>query len=106
MAHNNPLLDSRQYEIEYDDGYSEILSANIIAENLLSQVDEEGHRHRMFAEISEHRVLPSAITKKDGMFTTARGLQRHKRTTAGWELCVQWKDGASTLVKLMPSVGM
>jgi hypothetical protein len=39
---DNPLLDSRQYEVEFLDGETEILTANIIAENLLAQVDEEG----------------------------------------------------------------
>jgi hypothetical protein len=43
-ASTNPLLGSRQYEVEFMDGESEILTANIIAENLLAQVDEEGHR--------------------------------------------------------------
>ena len=43
LAHNNPLLDSRQYKVEYEDDYSEILTANIIAEILLPQVNEDGH---------------------------------------------------------------
>ena len=74
VAHSNPLLDSRQYEVEYADGYSETLSANVIAENLLSQVDDDGYRQRMFTEISDHRVLPNAVPKADRKFTTARGL--------------------------------
>ena len=41
-ANNNPLLDSRKYEVEYADGHVEELTANIIAENLIVQVDEEG----------------------------------------------------------------
>ena len=32
VAHSNPLLDSRQYEVEYANGYSETMSANVIAE--------------------------------------------------------------------------
>jgi hypothetical protein len=39
-AHNNPLLDSRRYEIEYIDGNVEELTANIIAENIIAQVDD------------------------------------------------------------------
>lgn len=30
VAHQNPLLDSHQYEVEYEDSYSETLSVNII----------------------------------------------------------------------------
>ena len=37
--------------------------ANIIAENLLSQVDEEGHRHMMIEDIVDHRVMEEAIPK-------------------------------------------
>ena len=39
---NNPLLDSRNYEIEYTDGITEALAANTIAENLPAQVDDQG----------------------------------------------------------------
>ena len=34
---NNPLLDSRRYKVEYLDGTTEVLTANIIAENSLAQ---------------------------------------------------------------------
>ena len=42
--HNNPIMDTSQYEVEYLNGELDILIANIIAENLLAQVDEEGRR--------------------------------------------------------------
>ena len=38
--HENPLMDSRLYEIEYSDGTYNTMLANIIAENLLMQVDD------------------------------------------------------------------
>jgi hypothetical protein len=41
-AHANPLLDSRRYKIEYVDGHLIELTANVIAENLIAQVDVEG----------------------------------------------------------------
>ena len=52
---NNPLLDSRQYEVEYLDGTTEVLTDDIIAENLLTQVDDQGYRHLMINEIEDHR---------------------------------------------------
>ena len=39
--HNNPLLDHPQYEVEFLDGRTEIMTAKIIAENLLAQVDDD-----------------------------------------------------------------
>ena len=43
QASNTPMLDTRQYEVDFLDREIEVYTANIIAENLLSQVDEEGH---------------------------------------------------------------
>ena len=42
--HSNALIDTRSYEVEFIDGTTETLTSNIIDKNLLSQVNEEGHR--------------------------------------------------------------
>ena len=42
--------------MEFLDGSIEILTANIIAENLLAQVDSEGHRQLLLKEIVDHRT--------------------------------------------------
>jgi len=99
-ANNNPLLDSRQYEVEYLDGTTETLTANIIAENLLAQVDEEGHQQMMFEEILDHRQLNTAVPKDQGFYTNPQGIQRRIRTTKGWQVCVQWKDGSTDWIEL------
>ena len=93
--HNNPLLDTRRYEVEYIDGSIEIMSANIIAENVLAQVNEEGHRQLLLDEIIDHRTTKNYIKKEDGFILTRSGQKRPKLTTRGWELCVQWKDGST-----------
>ena len=38
---NNPVIDSRKYEEEYSEWTREFLTANIIAENFLAQVDDQ-----------------------------------------------------------------
>ena len=38
--HNNPIMGTSQYEVEYLNGELGILTTNIIAVNLLAQVDE------------------------------------------------------------------
>ena len=43
LADDNPLLDTRQYRVEFQDGHSESLSAILIAQNLYLQLDEEGN---------------------------------------------------------------
>ena len=97
---NNPLTDTRQYEVEFLDGSKEFLTANIIAENLLAKVDEEGHRQLLMDEIIDHRKMMMLWKKKDAFYNTRQGTKRRKMTTKGWELCVQWKDGSSNWVAL------
>ena len=97
---NNPMMDSRQYEIEFVDGKTDVVAANIIAENLLAQIDEEGRRKALIQDIEDHRSLPSAILKDQGTYFTPTGNERMKRTTRGWELYVRWKDGDSNWVSL------
>ena len=97
---NNPLLDTRMYEVEFIDGSTETIAANIIAENLLAQVDEEGHRQMLIDEIVDHRKYDTAISKEDGFYETPQGLKRRVRTTKGWDIYVQWKDGSGDWVAL------
>jgi glutamine cyclotransferase len=54
-------MDSRLYEVEYIDGTVEELTANIIAETLIAQIDEEGRKQMMMSERMDHRVLLDAI---------------------------------------------
>ena len=73
------------------DGTAEVLTANIIVENLLAQVDDQGHCHLMINEIEDHRNNSDAISKENGTILTPSGLQRKKKTTKGWEFYVRWK---------------
>ena len=100
IANNNPLLDSRQYEVQYLDGGTEILTANIIAENMLAQVDEEGHRSLLLDEIEDFRTTGAAIKESESTYKTKTGVERRKRTTKGWEFYVRWKDGSSDWITM------
>ena len=55
------MLDTRQYEVKLLYGEIKFFTANIIAENLQFQVDEEGKRQMMIDEIVDHRVMEEAI---------------------------------------------
>ena len=39
-THNNSILDTRIYEVEYKDGHKAWLTSNVIAENIFAQVNE------------------------------------------------------------------
>jgi hypothetical protein len=45
VSNANPLLDTREYEVEFPDGAIDVLTANTIAESLYSQVDQEGNSY-------------------------------------------------------------
>lgn len=55
-AHDNPILNSRMYEVEFQDGYKTSLAANIMAENLFAQIDDEGNQQVLFNEIIDYRT--------------------------------------------------
>ena len=46
-ATNNTITDYRQYKIDFLDGATVVPTEDKIAENLLYQVDEEGHRQSL-----------------------------------------------------------
>jgi hypothetical protein len=96
----NPILDTREYEVEMPDGTIAEYTANTIAENIYSQVDSEGRQYLMLSEIIDHKKDLSAITKDQGFTTSYNGNRVKKKTTKGWKLCVEWKDGTSTWVPL------
>ena len=64
--HNNVLLDSSKYEVKFDNGDTEVVTANIIAETLLLQVDKEGHCQMLLDTIEDHQILLQAIPKSRG----------------------------------------
>ena len=87
---DNPVLNSHLYEVEFTDGSVREYSANLIAENMLTQVDEDGYSLTMMNAIINHEVDPAvAINKEDGYVTTKQGTRRMRKTTAGWRLLVQ-----------------
>ena len=98
--HENPFLDTRQYEVELSDGTTEEYYANTIAENLFSQVDSEGRQYLLMKEISDHRHDDTALSISEGWITLKSGRQVRKRTTRGWQLLVEWKEGGSDWIKL------
>ena len=99
-ADDNPIIDTRLYEVEYLDGHKASLAANAIAENLFAQVDDEGNRFITLDSIMDHRVDGTQLTADDAFITSHNGGRRRKETTKGWEILLQWKDGSSTWEKL------
>ena len=98
--HSNPLLDTREYTVEFSDGSTAEYTANVIAENIFSQVDSEGRQYMLLKEIVDHRKNASAIPISDGFITSKNGNRIPKPTTKGWEILVEWKDSSTDWIPL------
>ena len=92
--------DTRVYDVMFDDGTVKQYAANIIAENMYSQVDADGHHFTILDEIIDHKCNEQAVTKDDMYVVTPRGNRKLRKTTIGWELRVLWKDGSTQWITL------
>ncbi len=72
----------------------------MIAENLYSQVDEEGRHFAILQEITDHKKDGLALSKDDGFIENRHGQRRPKLTMRGWKLLVSWKDGSTDWIPL------
>jgi hypothetical protein len=98
-SHANPILDTSLYELEFDDGMLATYTANIIAENLYDQIDDEGRSHVIFDSITDHKKGDDAVSFEDG-FVEVNGRKHPKKSSKGWKLCVLWKDGTTSWIAL------
>ena len=64
-VHDNPILDTRLYKVEFQDGHKALMAANAIAENLFAQVNDEGNWHALFAEIVDRRTNGNQLRQQD-----------------------------------------
>ena len=54
-AHSNPILDTRVYNVEFDDGNVTELTTNLIAESMYSQCDPDGNQYLLLDQLMDHR---------------------------------------------------
>jgi len=79
------ILDTREYEVEFQDGSTDVFTVNVIAENLFSQVDDEGRSQVMMDEITDHKCDGSAVSKDDGFEVTKSGQRRPATPKANYK---------------------
>ena len=86
---NNPYLNSVMYEVEFIDGQVKEYGANIIAENMLSQIDSDRYSLMLMEGIVDYRKDESvAVSMEDKNTITKTGQQRLMKATARWDLLV------------------
>eukprot|EP00804_Cyclotella_cryptica_P024181 CCRYP_019499-RA/>CCRYP_019499-RA protein AED:0.42 eAED:0.48 QI:0/0/0/1/0.5/0.33/3/0/265 len=99
-AHANPALDTRIYEFRFPDGWTEELAANVIAEAVYAQCDADGNQYVLLDAIVDYRKDPSVAVARNDQVSVVDGKKIVKRSTRGWELCCEWKDGSTSWQKL------
>ena len=67
---------------------------------MYAQCDPDGNQYVMFDSIVAFWRSTTALFYADQKVLTADGRSFMRRTTAGWHLCVQWKDGSTSWEKL------
>jgi uncharacterized lipoprotein YajG len=72
VANSNPILDTRVYDVQFPDGKMETYVANVIAENIYSQLDNERNRFLLLEEIMDHGRHGSAV-HADNKYVTHNG---------------------------------
>ena len=53
-SNSNPILDTRTYEVEFEDGIMSTYSSNIIAESIYAHCDEGVQQYLLFVSILDH----------------------------------------------------
>ena len=96
----NPILDTREYTVDFGNGDYGDYAANTIIENLHAQVDDYGRTSTCLSGIIDFRFTPDAVPKSRGWTTLPSGIRKRKVTTKGVELEVEFVDGTSSWVPL------
>ena len=73
VANDNPILDSRMYEVEYNDGHTVSLEANLIVDNLFTQVDQSRNQFKILDSIKGMITDGTQVLQQDAFVHTSTG---------------------------------
>ena len=96
--HEIPQLDSRIYNVKFDDGHYKQYATIFFAESLASQFDDDGFDTGLISEISEYRKHSTCVPRSKGFFLSKNSNHTLVITTKIWDLRVTWKNGIYTWV--------
>ena len=81
-ANKNPILDTRGYVVEFEDGEQAELAANTIAKSMYAQCYPYGIQYVMFYSIVDFRRSATSLCVADQKFLKADGSYFMRQTTA------------------------
>ena len=85
-ANEKPILDTRGYIVECEDGYQAELAANTIAQSMCAQCDPDGNQYVIFDSIIDFRRSTTALFYAHQKVLKSDGRSFMRRTTAVWHL--------------------
>ena len=95
-----PYLIPEGMLLKFDDGLQAELAANTIAHSIYTNCDPDKNQYVMFDSIVDFIRITIALCYADQKSLKADGKSFMRRTTAGWYMCIQWKDGSTLWEKL------
>jgi hypothetical protein len=102
---HNPILNTRVYLAQFPDGSISEYAANVIAEAIYDQTNDEGHEDSLFSSIIGHEFNHVALYTEEDIAPEDRLSQVDLipsitpsciKSTKGWKICVEWLDGTSS----------
>ena len=75
----NPILDTQEYEVKFEDGDVTKLTANAIAESMYAMCYKNVNHILLFDAIVDHKKNNKAMTRTEQKFVDSRGKQQYKR---------------------------
>ena len=93
-------MNTAVYQVETPDGNIHEYTANIIAERLWDQVDDDGWDYGLLHKIIDHRKNEDAVPLSKGFIETSGGARRRVITTKGWDFQVRWETGETSWIPL------
>ena len=78
---NNTILDTRVYDVMFPDGAVFNYAANIIADNMYSQVDSNDHHTLLLKEINNHRKSLMALPIDENFVVYKTGRKSLRKNT-------------------------
>jgi hypothetical protein len=94
-AHDWPILNTRTYDVEFDDGTIAESTANKISECMYAQCNLGGNQYVLLDCFVDFDKLLTAISLADQNIVM-KGHPSKRRNTYGLKICCQWKDGSMT----------
>ena len=96
----NPALNTMIYDVQFEDGRIQKYAANIIAQNVLEQVDNEGNYAERIEAVLDHRRQGNAVSKGKMYVTMRDGRKKLRQSTAGWDFKVRFTNGREQWMQL------